>query len=74
MYSFNRVDDLAHVVKAEVDFFDARDGQIVRPRDDASIVQALLQGRGSMPAWSEVLEDHAIADLLGFLRAGFGAP
>lgn len=119
MYSFNRVDDLAHVVKSEVDFFDARDGQAVRARveaivalprdaergaatfaarcaachgadgsgtglapslfervpmrDDASIVQTLVQGKGGMPAWGEVLDDHAIGDLLGFLRAGFGA-
>lgn len=46
----------------------------VPSRDDLSIVQTLLQGRGQMPAWGEVLDDHALADVLGFLRDRFGAP
>lgn len=120
MYSFNRVDDLAHAIRSEVEFFDFRDGQAVRPRvdaivglprdaeagaitfadrcagchgpdgagsgfapslfervparDDAALVQTLIQGRGQMPAWGEVLGDVALADVLGFLRAQFDAP
>jgi mono/diheme cytochrome c family protein len=120
MYSFNRVDDLVHLIQSEVAFFDFRDGEAVRPRvdaivalprdaeagattfaercagchgpdgngsafapslfervpmrDDASVVQTLLQGRGQMPAWGDVLPDPALADVLGFLRGRFGAP
>ncbi|HWB80897.1 MAG TPA: c-type cytochrome [Nannocystaceae bacterium] len=119
-YSFNRVDDLAHVVQSEIAFFDFADGEKVRPRveaivaldrdadagatifatrcsgchgadgggsaiapslfervplrDDRSLVQTLLQGRGNMPAWGEKLGDHELANVLGSLRARFGAP
>ena len=43
-------------------------------RDDRSLLQTLLQGRGSMPAWGEELDDQALADLHAFLRARFDPP
>jgi len=41
-------------------------------RDDRSILQTLIAGRGGMPAWGETFNDQQIADLLAFLRATFG--
>lgn len=41
-------------------------------REDRALVQTLVQGRGPMPAWGEVLGDRELADVLGFLRARFG--
>jgi mono/diheme cytochrome c family protein len=41
-------------------------------RDDESIVQTLIQGRGNMPVWGDVLDDQELADLFAHLRATFG--
>ncbi len=41
-------------------------------RDDASLVQTLILGRGDMPVWGDVLSDQQIADVLAFARATFG--
>jgi mono/diheme cytochrome c family protein len=44
----------------------------VPTRDDESIVQTLIQGRGNMPVWGDVLDDQELADLFAHLRATFG--
>lgn len=44
----------------------------VPARDDEAVVRAILQGRGQMPAWGEVLGDPEVGDLLAFLRDRFG--
>jgi mono/diheme cytochrome c family protein len=118
LYSINRVDDFAHVLQSEVDYFDGADRDAVRPRiehilslaadpaagaqafaarcapchgatgegsgwapnlytrvpnrDDESILQTLLQGRGMMPIWGDVLSDQELADVFAHLRATFG--
>jgi mono/diheme cytochrome c family protein len=117
LYSFNRVDDLAHVISAEVGYLDNADSNSVRPRvdrvlglegdaaagaagfadrcapchgdtgegsgwapnlytrvphrDDPSLLQTLILGRGPMPSWA-ALDDQELADLLAQLRATFG--
>lgn len=118
LYSFNRVDDFAHVISSEVSFFDGSDRDSVRARidqiltldgdgeagrdrfltncatchgqtgegsgwapnlydrvplrDDPSIVQTLIQGKGGMPAWGALLSDQELSNLLAYLRPTFG--
>ena len=43
-------------------------------RDDRSLLQTLLQGRGNMPAWAEQLDDQQLADLRALLRRRFDPP
>jgi len=43
-------------------------------REDESILQTLIAGKGGMPAWGERLNDQQLADLLAHLRARFGKP
>jgi mono/diheme cytochrome c family protein len=41
-------------------------------RDDESIVQTLILGRGQMPSWGGTFSDQQLADILAFLRMTFG--
>ncbi len=43
-------------------------------RDDRSLLQTLLQGKGNMPAWGDSFDDQQLADLRALLRARFDAP
>ena len=118
LYSFNRVDDFAQLIRSEVSFYDNADRDLVRARidrilgmtgdpatgasqftdtcsgchgpqgegtsfapslftrvpsrDDESLVQTLIQGRGGMPSWGDRFDDQRLADLLAFLRQSFG--
>lgn len=118
LFSMNRVDDFAQMMRSEVNFFDAADFDSVRirvnavlaldglassgatwfaancagchgstgegssfapslytrvpNRDDESLVQTLIQGRGGMPAWGNTFNDQQLADLRAYLRATFG--
>ena len=118
LYSFNRVDDFAHMIAGEVGFFESSDRDAAGPRidhvlsldgdaaagatlfagtcaachgpggagsdrapslfervpmrDDESIVQTLIQGRGGMPSWGDRFDDQQLGDLLAHLRGTFG--
>ena len=42
-------------------------------RDDTTLLQVLINGRGQMPKWGGVFSDQELADLFAFLRATFGS-
>ncbi len=117
LYSFNRVDDFAHMLADEVSFFDDFDrdsvlarvnnvlsltgiasagsalfaerctgchgpegagtsaapnlGERVPMREDSSLIQTLISGRGGMPSWGELFSNQELANLHAFLRATF---
>lgn len=53
LFSFNRVDDFSQMMKAEVDHFDFRDGEAVRPR-----VDAIAEREGDEAAGAEMFAER----------------
>jgi mono/diheme cytochrome c family protein len=47
--------------------------QVFASKTEWSLLHTVIEGRGSMPAWGETLDDTQLTDLFAYLRANFTA-
>ena len=46
--------------------------QVFAQKTEWEALYTIINGRGAMPAWGEVLDDQQLADVMAYLRTNFG--